>query len=264
MTPDHVAEDLARGDASTAPLSQFQASLVQAATPFSRAARRARGFSPSHGSSTTSTRARFMYAMQQRARSTSNNQQEHHAHCTGLTMAKKRVIASAARKFRASRRGSPAPIPAEQWRLPAGYHRDRKGFATLRHVVDPDTPTVDGSDLSDEQRTELTSERIKRQKRFNLGVLGTGVIDKKRALEEVQKRTAIGRALIDVEQRAIRLLREYLAQHAATAASPRSGSRRPTSTTSQALGTASRPRPTQRRRSVAPKRRSTASKKKRR
>jgi len=31
MTPDHVAEDLARGDASTAPLSQFQASLVQAA-----------------------------------------------------------------------------------------------------------------------------------------------------------------------------------------------------------------------------------------
>lgn len=31
MTADHVAEDLARGDASTAPLSGFQASLVQAA-----------------------------------------------------------------------------------------------------------------------------------------------------------------------------------------------------------------------------------------
>lgn len=160
-------------------------------------------------------------------------------------MAKKRKTAGARRKPRSLRRGRPAPVPAKQWRLPAGYHRDRKGFATLRHVVDPDTPTVDGAELTDEQRTELTLERLKRQKRFRVGVLGTSLIDKKRALEEVQHLTAIGRALIDVEHRAIRLLREYLAQHPAPAAPRR------TSTPSRTRRTASGTLVTKRQRSTA-------------
>ena len=54
--------------------------------------------------------------------------------------------------------------------------------------------------------SELVAERIRQSPNFDVGILGQGMVDKKHAIDEVQKRTSIGRALIDVEQRMIRML----------------------------------------------------------
>lgn len=88
-------------------------------------------------------------------------------------------------------------------------------------VVDPRTATVDGERLSDEQRRELTLLRIARQKHLHLGSLDGGVIDKARALREVEEGTALGAVLVDIEHRAIRLMREYAERRPSRKKTPR-------------------------------------------
>ena len=50
------------------------------------------------------------------------------------------------------------------------------------------------------------AERIRQSPEFDVGIVGQRIVDKKQAINEVQKRTSIGCALIDVEQRMIRML----------------------------------------------------------
>ena len=60
--------------------------------------------------------------------------------------------------------------------------------------------------IDPEQQAELVAERIRQRPKYNMGILGLGVLDKKRAINEVRARTPIGRALIEVEQRMIERL----------------------------------------------------------
>src|SRR3954468_12520008 len=94
-------------------------------------------------------------------------------------------------------------IRARQMHLPAGFLADGRRPATLRQVVSPATPTLDGARLTDRQRDALAMMRIRRQKRFRMMALGGGVIGKRRALEEIRQRSAIGRALVEIEHIAI-------------------------------------------------------------
>jgi hypothetical protein len=118
---------------------------------------------------------------------------------------KKRSLASKATK-RASKKRSvekAGAIQKRQWELPTSYCADGKGWATLREVVDPDVPTLTYSELSQEQRAELVAKRISEQPKFQIAMLGAGLIDQKRAMAEVMGQTAIGRALMEIEQRVI-------------------------------------------------------------
>lgn len=54
--------------------------------------------------------------------------------------------------------------------------------------------------------SEWVAERIRQSPDFDVGILGQGIVDKKHAIDEVKKRTSIGRTLIDIEQRMIRIL----------------------------------------------------------
>jgi len=94
-------------------------------------------------------------------------------------------------------------IQDRQWALPASYCAGGKGWATLRDVVDPDVPTMTFSELSAKQRAELVAKRIAQQPKFQIAMLGAGLIDQKRAMAEVKGQTAIGRALMEIEQRVI-------------------------------------------------------------
>jgi len=118
---------------------------------------------------------------------------------------KKRSIASAATKrARKKRRVEKAgAIQKRQWELPTSYCADGKGWATLREVVNPDVPTMTYSELSPEQRAELVAKRISEQPKFQIAMLGAGLLDQKRAMAEVKAQTAIGRALMEIEQRVI-------------------------------------------------------------
>lgn len=94
-------------------------------------------------------------------------------------------------------------IQDRQWALPASYCADGKGWATLRDVADPEIPTMSFSELSSEQRAALVARRIEQQPKFQIAMLGAGLVDQKRAIAEVKNQTAIGRALMEIEQRVI-------------------------------------------------------------
>ena len=79
-------------------------------------------------------------------------------------------------------------------------------WLSLREVVEEGPTRVPFNCLSLEQQSELVAERIRQSPEFDVGILGQRIVDKKQAIDEVQKRTSIGRALIDVEQRMIRML----------------------------------------------------------
>jgi hypothetical protein len=49
--------------------------------------------------------------------------------------------------------------------------------------------------------------RIRRQKRFRMMAIADGVIDKRRAIEEIEQRTAIGQALVEIEHIAIEMMK---------------------------------------------------------
>ncbi len=112
---------------------------------------------------------------------------------------------SASKKFAQAKKKAekPGAIQERQWQLPASYCAGGKGWATLRDVVDPAVPTMAFSELTPKQRAELVAKRISEQPKFQIAMLGAGLIDQKRAMAEVKGQTAIGRALMEIEQRVI-------------------------------------------------------------
>ena len=99
-----------------------------------------------------------------------------------------------------------APMTHEDhWTTPVAMTPDGQ-WLSLREVVEEEPTQVPFNCLSLEKQSELVAERIRQSPEFDVGILGQGIVDKKHAIEEVQKRTSIGRALIDVEQRMIRML----------------------------------------------------------
>ena len=93
----------------------------------------------------------------------------------------------------------------DHWSRPVAMAPDGQ-WLSLREVVEEEPTQVPFDCLSLEKQSELVAERIQQSPEFDIGILGQGIVDKKHAIEEVQKRTSIGRALIDVEQRMIRIL----------------------------------------------------------
>ena len=82
-------------------------------------------------------------------------------------------------------------------------------MVTLREIVSgADSDTKPLEDLNDQERVALTAERINGQRKFKIGLVGIGVLDKKRAIEEVRKQSSAGKTLVNIEQRVIRMVLE--------------------------------------------------------
>lgn len=119
-----------------------------------------------------------------------------------------KVASGKSRKSRAKKRGGrakslrPAPIPQSQWELPASYSADGT-LATLREVADPKVPTLSLPELSPVQRADVVVKRIEAQPKFQIAMVGAGIIDKERAIAEVKAGSKVGRALMEIEQRVI-------------------------------------------------------------
>ena len=115
-----------------------------------------------------------------------------------------KLVAKRATKKRAKKKTEKAgAIQERQWKLPASFCADGKGWASLREVVDPDVATMTYSELSPDQRSALVAKRIGQQPKFQIAMLGAGLLDQKRAMAEVKAQTSIGRALMEIEQRVI-------------------------------------------------------------
>ena len=104
-------------------------------------------------------------------------------------------------------------IPAAQYDLPATFGPDGN-MVKLKEVMEPGFGSVMSlASLSPEKRAELTATRIAEQPKFELAMIGGGMIDRARAIQEVQAHSEIGRILIEIEQRLIQnLLDEVAAQ----------------------------------------------------
>ncbi|MDE0687539.1 MAG: hypothetical protein OXI61_05170 [Candidatus Poribacteria bacterium] len=103
-----------------------------------------------------------------------------------------------------------APITREDhWSRPVAMAPDGQ-WLSLREVVEEEPARFSFIQLTLDQQSELVAERIRQRPKFDVGILGLGVLSKKRAINEVQARTRIGRTLIEVEQRMIaRLIKKY-------------------------------------------------------
>jgi hypothetical protein len=101
-----------------------------------------------------------------------------------------------------------APTTRENhWSRPVAMAPDGQ-WLSLREVVEEEPARFSFIQLTPEQRAELVAERIRQRPKFDVGILGLGVLSKKRAINEVQARTRVGRTLIEVEQRMIARLIE--------------------------------------------------------
>lgn len=105
-----------------------------------------------------------------------------------------------------SRTPPKSPIPPDQLDLPVSI--DSLGnYITLREFMQPSRgfgmapPSL--ATLSPERRAEVTVKRIEAQPKFELAMIGGGIIDKKRAIEEVKSQSDIGRLLVEIEQNVI-------------------------------------------------------------
>jgi hypothetical protein len=92
---------------------------------------------------------------------------------------------------------------------PAGYHVGGSKLATLREVLEPSTPTMSLAELTEQQRVDLVIARLQsKPDDFRITMIGPGIINKTRAIAEVQARSRVGRTLIEIEQLLIASLTE--------------------------------------------------------
>jgi len=102
-------------------------------------------------------------------------------------------------------------IPPVQLELPVAFGPGGK-MVTLREVMKPGHGSVASlASLSPEKRAELTVKRIEGQPDFEMAMIGGGMVDRERAIEEVKAHSDVGRVLVEIEQRVVQNLLDELA-----------------------------------------------------
>lgn len=102
-------------------------------------------------------------------------------------------------------------IPTEQLDMPVSF--DPAGnLVTLREVMEPGHVSVQSlATLSPEKRAELTVKRIEAQPDFEVAMVGGGIVDRERAIQEVKAHSEIGRVLTEIEERVVQNLLDEVA-----------------------------------------------------
>jgi len=102
----------------------------------------------------------------------------------------------------------------KQLKLPIGLRSDGT-MVSLEEVLESQTEARLWPELEESQRAEITAKRIELQPKFNLGLIGRGVLSKEEAISEVKEKTRIGRRLIDIENRLVTKLIAEIEEKAA-------------------------------------------------
>src|SRR5262249_2743973 len=69
-----------------------------------------------------------------------------------------------------------APVPEEQWSMPVTFSPSG-ALVSLRDFTQSRVPALSLSQLTPEQRVELTARRIELQPRFEVAMVGAGTVD---------------------------------------------------------------------------------------
>ncbi|MFX1567991.1 MAG: hypothetical protein ACFFCV_06460 [Promethearchaeota archaeon] len=62
--------------------------------------------------------------------------------------------------------------------------------------------------LSFDKQAEITMERIKAQEKFEIYIVDVGIIDRERALKEIEEKSEIGMEIIEIEKIAVKFALE--------------------------------------------------------
>ena len=101
-------------------------------------------------------------------------------------------------------------IPHGQLDMPVTFDATGK-MVTLREVLKPGHAMFASlASLSPEKRIDLTVSRLELQPDLEIGMIGGGLIDRKRAIEEVRAGTDIGRTFVEIEQIVVQNLLEEI------------------------------------------------------
>lgn len=101
----------------------------------------------------------------------------------------------------------------KQLKLPVGFRGDGS-MVSLGEVLNSGVEARLWPELETAQRADITAKRIELQPKFNLGLIGTGVISKEQAIEEVKSQSRIGMRLIDIENRLLTKLMAEIEENA--------------------------------------------------
>ena len=97
-------------------------------------------------------------------------------------------------------------IPEEQWEMPISITPDGH-WVTLREFAEQKMVTLSSRSLAEqlapEQQAELVKERIAHRPDFKVAMIGIGLVNQERAMQEVGEQTPAGRTLINIELRTI-------------------------------------------------------------
>ena len=99
-------------------------------------------------------------------------------------------------------------VSEEQWDLPVSIDRSGR-LISLREFTKTKTATLSSGsrslteDLTLEQQAKLVEKRLTHRPDFKVAMVGIGIVDKERAIQEVRKQTSAGRTLIAIELRTI-------------------------------------------------------------
>ena len=98
-------------------------------------------------------------------------------------------------------------IPEEQWKMPVSITPDGR-WITLQEFADQKIVTLSSGSLPERlvpagQEAELVEERLAHRPNFKVAMIGIGIVNQERAMQEVRKQTPAGRTLINIELRTI-------------------------------------------------------------
>ncbi|MGH9844836.1 MAG: hypothetical protein ACREEM_39470 [Blastocatellia bacterium] len=102
-------------------------------------------------------------------------------------------------------------IPEKQWELPVTFSADGKRMLLLNEVAEAGEKCLPPSALNEEQESALVVRRIELQQTFEIAMIGAGLIDKERAINEVKARSKVGETLIQIERNVLNNLWDRIA-----------------------------------------------------
>ena len=103
-------------------------------------------------------------------------------------------------------------VPKDQWEMPVAITPDGR-WLSLREFTDQKIVTLSSESLPEQlvpagQEAKLVEKRIAYQPDFKMAMIGIGIVDQERAMQEVREQTSAGLTLIDIELRTIALVIE--------------------------------------------------------
>ena len=97
-------------------------------------------------------------------------------------------------------------VPEEQWEMPVSITPDGR-WISLREFSEKRIVTLSSENsveqLVPDQQAELVEKRLTYRPDFKVAMIGLGMVDQERAIQEVREQTPAGLTLISIELRTI-------------------------------------------------------------